>query len=184
MATRTWLLTWTTYGTWLPGDSRGFVSDVRDHTGEKVRHNTYGTEYDRDSPALKRYAQQVMRGGEVYLTAPQAEHAAAEFRRTAGFRGWVLHAVAVMRNHAHLVLTAPDNVSGSRLLQEFKSYGSRSLNSVFGTPDGGTWWTKSGSTRLLTIPQAVESAIEYVRRQDYPLMVWIAVQEPATPVAG
>jgi hypothetical protein len=27
---RYWLLTRTTYGTWLPGDVRGFVSRVRD----------------------------------------------------------------------------------------------------------------------------------------------------------
>ena len=27
---RYWLLTWTTYGTWLPGDARGFVSNVAD----------------------------------------------------------------------------------------------------------------------------------------------------------
>lgn len=26
---RCWLLTWTTYGTWLPGEDRGFVSPVR-----------------------------------------------------------------------------------------------------------------------------------------------------------
>jgi len=25
---RHWLLTWTTYGTWLPGDARGFVSPI------------------------------------------------------------------------------------------------------------------------------------------------------------
>jgi hypothetical protein len=31
---RFWLLTWTTYGTWLPGDERGFVSEVRDDSGE------------------------------------------------------------------------------------------------------------------------------------------------------
>jgi hypothetical protein len=26
---RYWFLIWTTYGTWLPGDDRGFVSPVR-----------------------------------------------------------------------------------------------------------------------------------------------------------
>ena len=30
---RYWLLTWTTYGTWLPGDRRGFVSNVLDGSG-------------------------------------------------------------------------------------------------------------------------------------------------------
>ena len=26
---RNWFLTWTTYGTWLPGDPRGFVGSLR-----------------------------------------------------------------------------------------------------------------------------------------------------------
>ena len=28
METDSWLLTWTTYGTWLPGDKHGFVGNV------------------------------------------------------------------------------------------------------------------------------------------------------------
>ena len=30
---RHWFLTWTTYGSWLPGDPRGFVSQLRDDYG-------------------------------------------------------------------------------------------------------------------------------------------------------
>jgi hypothetical protein len=30
---RVWMITWTTYGTRLPGDARGFVSNVRDGPG-------------------------------------------------------------------------------------------------------------------------------------------------------
>ncbi len=34
---RYWPLTWTTYGTWLPGDARGFaVSNVRDGLGRQA----------------------------------------------------------------------------------------------------------------------------------------------------
>ncbi len=29
MADNVWLLTWTTYGTWLPGDNRGFMGYIR-----------------------------------------------------------------------------------------------------------------------------------------------------------
>ena len=29
MANSVWLLTWTTYGTWLPGDNRGFMGYIR-----------------------------------------------------------------------------------------------------------------------------------------------------------
>ena len=45
---RYWLLTWTTYGTWLPGDDRGFVSPVRKSSLDNwQRQNERGTEYSR-----------------------------------------------------------------------------------------------------------------------------------------
>ena len=31
-----WLLTSTTYGTWLAGDARGFVSNLKDKTAETI----------------------------------------------------------------------------------------------------------------------------------------------------
>src|SRR5207249_1492564 len=57
---RFWLLTWTTYGSWLPGDARGFVSEVRDETGAKVLHDEPGTAYDADLPPLQAYAASIM----------------------------------------------------------------------------------------------------------------------------
>jgi hypothetical protein len=32
---RQWLITWTCYGTWLPGTARGFVGNVRDMEANK-----------------------------------------------------------------------------------------------------------------------------------------------------
>jgi hypothetical protein len=50
---RYWLLTWTTYGTWLPGDERGFVSPVRENSYELWRSkNQRGTAYSRSMPGL------------------------------------------------------------------------------------------------------------------------------------
>ena len=53
---RYWLLTWTTYGSWLPGDERGFVSNVRVGPGPEIRHNIPGTPYDEDEPGLEQFA--------------------------------------------------------------------------------------------------------------------------------
>ncbi len=47
---RYWLLTWTCYGHWLPGDSRGFVGNVLNDLGERVVHNLPGTPYAADVP--------------------------------------------------------------------------------------------------------------------------------------
>jgi len=60
---RTWLLTWTCYGTWLPGAQQGFVSHVPDEHGRQrlrrgavvvlIMHNVPGTPFDADMPALE-----------------------------------------------------------------------------------------------------------------------------------
>ena len=34
-----WLLTWTTYGTWLPGDERGFVGNVVEEPANDAIHS-------------------------------------------------------------------------------------------------------------------------------------------------
>ncbi len=216
-----WLLTWTTYGTWLPGDDRGFVGYIRqrpadlrqrldtddaraddaraddaraddaraddaraDDASRRVIHNTPGTPYDRNMPGLRRYAQDHMKGKPIWLRPAQADVFLAEAIRTAEFRKWSLLAAAVMANHVHLVVVVPDDLPGERLLREFKSYGSRALNQRFGKPTSGTWWTKSGSTRLLPNERAVSAAVEYVRQQHRPLVLWIAdsAEHPSTPV--
>jgi len=41
---RHWFLTWTTYGTWLPGDDRGFVCNVSSPDGMGQRLNEFGSE--------------------------------------------------------------------------------------------------------------------------------------------
>ena len=169
-----WLLTWTTYGTWLPGDRRGFVSSIRDQAGTRVRHNQPATEYASDLPGLSRYARSIMKGESILLAPDHAEVLMAEFRRTAEFRKWGLSAAAIMANHVHLVVAVPDVVAGERLLQEFESYSSRVLNQQYGARPNGSWWTRSGSTRVLPNQEAVEAAIEYVRCQSRPLIVWLA----------
>ena len=163
---RHWLLTWTTYGTWLPGDDRGSVVDSRRH-----RQNTPGTLYLATHPAVRRRALAVRAGLPVYLTADQAAVALDQFRRTASHRGWFLLAAAVMRNHAHLVVGVPGDPEPDTLLRDFKSYASRALNGRWPRPPSGTWWTQSGSTRKLA---DAASAVEYVLSQEYPLVVWAA----------
>jgi hypothetical protein len=80
---RFWLLTWTTYGTWMPGDERGFVTAVREEFGEQVIHNIPGTECDSNLPGLKRYALEQMTEVPVRLSKPRAEVILAQLQETA-----------------------------------------------------------------------------------------------------
>ncbi|MAG93631.1 MAG: hypothetical protein CMJ48_07765 [Planctomycetaceae bacterium] len=168
---RYWFLTWTTYGTWLPGDARGFVSNVRHGPGPKVRHNQLGTEYDADMPGLERAARANLVGDPVRLNRDQAEQLFDQFQETERIRGWRLFAVAIMANHCHLVTGVPGDPDPKRLLQDFKSYGSGRLNRHWPRPESGTWWTESGSKRKLPDDDAVLAAIRYVINQQHPLLI-------------
>ena len=174
-----WLLTSTFYGTWLPGDERGFVSRVRDHRWDeapqlrRAEHDQYGESFDADLAGLRQHAKQSMRGPSIRINHEQAKVLLAQFQETAQYRKWALHAVAIMAEHVHWVVVLPETCHGSTGLRDFKSYGSRALTQRFGLPKSETWWTSKGSNRWLPDEDALRAAIEYVRNQQYPLTLWI-----------
>jgi REP element-mobilizing transposase RayT len=167
-----WLLTWTAYGTWRPGDRRGSTLRVPDGTGHRTFEPVAG-----DTPraeALARSASRLLKGAPVRLTNEQAAVTLRAIRSQASFREWELRACAVMANHVHAVLGVGDVEEPSRALSAFKAYASRDLNHACGRPASGTWWTQSGSTRRLRSEPNVLAAVRYVRDQPCPLAVWLA----------
>ena len=179
---RYWLLTWTMYGNWLPGDKRGFVSNVRDGVGPEIRHNIPGTDYDTDLPLLEEHARKNLIGDPIRINNEQAEVLLPQFQETASFRHWKLFAVAIMANHCHIVIGVPGDPEPKTLLQSLKSYGSRVLNRKWMKPRSGTWWTESGSKRKLPDDSAVLAAVQYVVDQEFPLLLWtISVPELNLP---
>jgi REP element-mobilizing transposase RayT len=168
---RYWFLTWTTYGTWLPGDQRGFVSEVFDEAGNTVLHNVPGTPYDKDVPPLLAYAASIQKEDAVWLDHAQAEVVAAQLRETATHRGWRILALAVMANHVHVVVGVPGDPDAEKLLGDFKGWCTRRLKA--GWPGREYWWTQSGSTRPKKTPDAIRNAVVYVRDQPKALAVWL-----------
>jgi len=160
------------YGTWLPGDLRGFVSNVKEPSGPIMRNNIPGTPVECDLPSLQEHARQQMKGDPVRINRPQAEAMLEQFIETAEYRNWQLHSVSVMANHCHLVVGVVGDPEPEFLLQSFKSYASRKLNRRWQRPTGGTWWTRSGSKRKLPDDRAVLAGIRYVVDQEYPLVTW------------
>ena len=53
---RYWFLTWTTYGTWLPGDERGFVGVAPNQFGRMIMHNQPNTPTAPPRQGLKQSA--------------------------------------------------------------------------------------------------------------------------------
>lgn len=169
---RYWFLTSATYASWLPGDARGFVSNIAGGDGKGVRHNVPGTPCDADHPDLRRYMQQAAKCPPIYLSVDQALAMLPQFQETARYRGWLLLAVGIMANHVHIVLGVPGDPDPEDFLRDFKSYTSRTLNRRWGKLVSSNWWTESGSKRNMPNDEAVRSAVQYVVDQEYPLLIW------------
>ena len=174
-----WLLTNTTYGTWLPGDPRGSVTSVRDRRpGEpesevRLEHDLPGQEPEPYIPGLYRASLEQLKGPPIYLDLAQAELVLGQFQETAAYRGWLLRAAAIMCNHFHLVVRAPDEVDPGKMLADFKAYASRVLNRRYGVPPSEKWWTTRGSKRKLKTDDYFLTAIKYVlEKQESPLVLF------------
>jgi REP element-mobilizing transposase RayT len=171
---RYWLLTWRTYGTWLPGDERGSITRVRDHTSVRIRHNALGTPTDGPMSGLERSSRASMKADAIYLTQDQAEAVLSQLLETAGYRQWHVLAAAVLSNHVHVVLGVLGDPDPDKLLGDLKAYGSRRLNRGWGHRASGTWWADKGSKRKLSDEPSVHAAVIYVATQAGAFAVYVA----------
>ncbi len=177
-----WLLTWTTYGTWLPGDERGFIGRVRVADGVRESAHRWGEPVQAPNAALAAYARSRLKHAPVRLAVQQAACLGAQFQETAAHRGWRIKAFAIMTTHLHLVVGAGDETPAEDLLRDLKAYGSRALDRLANTRNR-KWWTAHGSRRLLADEAGLAAAIDYVMRQSAPLLIW-SRDEPRPPACG
>jgi REP element-mobilizing transposase RayT len=170
---RYWLLTWTCYGQWLPGDARGFVGNVKDDDGSRNKHNIPGTPYVADKPELEAWVREQMKGDPVILDQRDAVSLIVQFQETARIRQWELEAASVMYNHIHLVVGVPGDPDPQHILEIFKSWSTRALKKHRPLPTNGSFWTAKGSKRKLADERAMSDAVYYVvKKQPNPLVVW------------
>ncbi len=159
MPTNAWLLTCTTYGSWLPGDARWSYTVV-----------SGTTTLTAPQPRLARYARNIQKHTAAKLTREQAELVLGQFLETSRHRGWTLHAAAVMYDHFHVVIASSETTKPEKMLADLKAYVSRVLTQHDGKSTGRRWWTNKGSKRLLPNEEALQAAIHYVlHKQPNPL---------------
>ncbi|HEX3149599.1 MAG TPA: hypothetical protein VHR66_16105 [Gemmataceae bacterium] len=172
---RHWLIWWTTYGSRVAGDARGFVSNVAAvDGGREVRHNAPGTDCDRNMPRLERYVRDRMLDDPFELTIKQAEVVVGQFLETTRIREFELHAAAVMVDHTHLLVGVPGDPDPEHLRELYKSWATRALKKHWELPRSGTFFTKGGSVRKKADETALTAAVIYVtREQPDPLVTYI-----------
>jgi REP element-mobilizing transposase RayT len=87
--------------------------------------------------------------------------------------GWTLLAAHVRSNHVHVVTQA--EVQPEKVMNDFKSYASRSLNRLGRDGSDRKRCARHGSTRWLWKDKDVQDAIRYVvEEQGEPMAVFVA----------
>jgi REP element-mobilizing transposase RayT len=150
-------LTWTTYGTWLSGDVRGWIK--------------WGEEgIQPPDPARERDARARMVEAAVVLTEAQRALIERTVREHCQIRGWRLHAINARTNHIHVVVTA--NRDPDEVMNQFKAWSSRKLSDASGRTQAVAkkagrrhWFTEGGDKALIESEDYLEHAIQYVLEQ-------------------
>ncbi len=139
-------LTWVTYGTWLPGDARGWVEYQR---GWKL-----------PDPVRELEAMAAMTEDACLLDEAQRRAVEVQIAETCRHRGWHLHAVNCRSNHIHVVVTAA-NTRPKKIRADLKAWATRCLKDRFDSTREN-WWADRGSIRFLNTEASLEAAVIYV----------------------
>ena len=166
-----YFLTWPTYGTWLPGDERGWV--------------LYKKGSQPPDPIRKLEAEARMTEDVCILDQEQRRVVEKTIADHCRIRGWELHAVNCRSNHLHVVVTA--NRDPEEVREQFKAWCTRKLKELervrrcgSGEPAPSNehgpslarrvsvsgirekWWAERGSRRYIGDQEGLEAAIRYV----------------------
>ena len=142
----TYFITWTTYGTWLPGDPRGW---------RKKRQG------DRPpQPRLESWCRDRMTECEVVLNETQRRKVEIVCREHATIRRWVLHAINARSNHVHLAVSAD---KGPKVVRDqFKANATRVLRQEPHAIRKDKIWTQGGDCEIVDGEEELERVIEYI----------------------
>jgi len=152
-----YFLTWPTYGTWLPGDERGWVDR--------------GHGFQAPNPGRKWEAAARLTDDDCQLDVQQRHLVEETIAGHCLFRGWTLHAVNCRTNHVHVVVTASAHPDAVRT--QFKAWCTRRLKELDVARgvhiSREQWWAERGNKRYINDMASLEAAIQYVRdAQDSP----------------
>jgi REP element-mobilizing transposase RayT len=142
-----YFLTWVTYGTWLPGDARGWVE--------------YRRGWQLPDPVRELEAKARMTEDACILRLEQRRVVEAQIAETCAYRGWTLQAVNCRSNHVHVVVTA-DVRNPKKIRVDLKAWATRALKVKFDA-SRENWWAERGSIRYLNSDNDLEASVFYVR---------------------
>jgi len=148
-----YFITWTTYGTWLPGDERGWLKK-----GSAV--------IQAPDPALHSAAHFAMAEEPVILTQEQRALVDAVIVKHCEIRDWTLHTRNVRTNHIHVVVSAA--ATGEEVRAQLKAWCSRRLSELAGLSGKGRngvcrWFTEKGDIRWIDGEEHLRNVVRYAK---------------------
>ncbi len=153
----TLFITWTTYGSWLPGDFRGWTKWKK---GERPTQ-----------PILEHWCRRRMKEKAVFLSSKQREAVEAVIREHAEYRNWRLHAVSVRSNHVHVAVTVVPKTGNhdnrmadgiKRVRDQFKANATRVLRQGENPVKNEKVWTKGGDIQFVDSDDDLEQVVIYI----------------------
>jgi REP element-mobilizing transposase RayT len=139
-------ITWTTYGSWLPGDNRGWRDAKR---GEQ-----------QAQPLLETWVRSRLKEQPVLLSTEQRESVARVIQQHAEIRGWKLVAATVRTNHVHVVVSAA--ALPTQVRDQLKANATRVLRTTTPPITNEKIWAKGGDIEFIDTDEELERVVRYV----------------------
>lgn len=141
-----YMLTWTTYGTWLQGDVKGYVKDGKVLSGNSALENS-----NLDSLVKER----------VCFTDQEIEVVREAILQEAAIYKQMVHALIVVSDHVHLVVSY---INGFSIERAVCCYKNAAIAALAKHGFEGKVWTKGYDKRFCFDEESLQSRIAYVRR--------------------
>ena len=141
-----YMLTWSTYGSWLQGDEKGYVKRGKVLGGNRALENSNLASLVKEK---------------VFLTDQQRKVVHDAILEEAARYGQPVHALSVLSEHVHLVLGCVDRLSIERAVCSYKN---ATISAMVASGFAGKVWTKGYDKRFCYDEQSLRARIAYVHR--------------------
>ncbi len=156
-----YFITFSTYGTWLHGTSKGKGSVDREH-------NQYGMPFVEPDEGRETQSRQKLKQATYTMRPSEREIVRDAIVRLCRAKGWQLLAVHVRSNHVHIVVAVDRDPD--RVMSDLKAAASRELTRAGFDDADRRRWTRHGSTLHLFDEATVAEKIDYtLNRQGAPM---------------
>jgi len=154
-----YLLTFSTYGTHLPGSEKGWVDE---------KHRAFGGPVMAGNPLREAYWRMHLKEPPWILDEETQPTTLEAILTVCNNRGWFVHGIHVRTTHVHAVVSG--GAPPEKMLSDFKAYATRALRSTNPGNQRRHYWTHHGSTRYIWDEVSLRAGIDYVLNQQGTLM--------------